>query len=62
MLTSHADVRFGTVTLPAATPQLLKGVIGAEVKALRHGVADVLPEYRKEPSSEAVTSNDTTNR
>jgi hypothetical protein len=62
MPTSHVDVRFGTVTLPAATPQLLKGVIGAEVKALRHGVADVLPEYRKEPFSEAVMSNDTTNR
>jgi hypothetical protein len=26
MLTSHVGVRIGTVTLPGATPQLLKGL------------------------------------
>jgi hypothetical protein len=36
--------------------------MGAEVKPLWHGVADVFPEYCKEPLTDAVMSNDTANR
>jgi hypothetical protein len=39
MLTSHVGVRIGTVTLPGATPQLLKGVIDRVRDRQAHSIA-----------------------
>jgi hypothetical protein len=61
MLTSHVSAHIGAVTLLCRVVNPQKRM-GAEVKALRHGVADVFPEYCEEPLTGAVISNDTANR
>jgi hypothetical protein len=60
MLTSHVSAHIGAVT-PLSRVANPRKRLGAEVKALRHGVADVFPEYC-EPLTEAVISNDTANQ